>query len=142
LNEIDTGFPEENLTKNRVLAEPVQATTVVVPPESVITVQVKHSHEVIPRRSHLISEILAILSELSGSKPTDIETGEKFLDLGFDSLLLTQANSHFRKKFGVRITFRHLFERTPTIEALATFLDKELPPEAFRPTPAAETPSS
>jgi non-ribosomal peptide synthase protein (TIGR01720 family) len=88
------------------------------------------------RRQRLVSEILATLSELSGSRTTEIATNETFLDLGFDSLLLTQANSQFRRKFGVRITFRHLFEKTPTIDSLAAHLDEELPAEAFRPVVA------
>src|SRR5262249_4960114 len=54
-----------------------------------------------------------------------------FLELGFDSLFLTQANTEFRKKFNVRITFRHLLQEAPTLDALAEFIDNNLPPEAF-----------
>ena len=56
-----------------------------------------------------------------------------FIDLGFDSLFLTQANSQFRKQFGVRITFRQLFEEAPSIESLARFIDAKLPADAFPP---------
>ena len=51
--------------------------------------------------------------------------------MGFDSLFLTQANSEFRKKFKVKITFRQLLQEAPTLDALAQFIDNNLPPEAF-----------
>lgn len=54
-----------------------------------------------------------------------------FLELGFDSLFLTQANSAIRKKFKVKLTFRQLFEEAPTIAALAAYLDRQLPADAY-----------
>ena len=74
----------------------------------------------------------------SGVEAASLDASASFVDLGFDSLFLTQANSQFRKQFGVRITFRQLFEEAPSIEALAAFIDARLSPEALPdPAPAA-----
>ena len=60
-----------------------------------------------------------------------------FLELGFDSLFLTQVAGAFRKEFGVKVTFRQLLEDFATINTLAGHLDAQLPPEAVKPaTPA------
>ena len=72
-----------------------------------------------------------ILSELSGVDPAALDPSASFADLGFDSLFLTQANAQFRKQFGVRITFRQIFEEAPSINSLAGFIDSKLAPDAF-----------
>ena len=59
------------------------------------------------------------------------------LELGLDSLLLTQAATLFQRKFGVRITFRQLMEELSSLDAIASHLDAQLPPEAFAPAAAA-----
>ncbi len=74
-----------------------------------------------------------------------------FLELGFDSLFLTQFSTALQKAFGLRITFRQLFGDLTSIAALGTHLDEKLPAEVQvassesaqeenRPMPA-ETPS-
>ncbi|NNL47056.1 MAG: hypothetical protein HKO76_01660, partial [Acidimicrobiia bacterium] len=73
--------------------------------------------------------LTAILSDLSGLKATDLDRSARFVDLGFDSLFLTQASLQFRKRFGLRITFRQLFEEAPSIETLADYIDSKLPVE-------------
>ena len=40
-----------------------------------------------------------------------------FLEMGFDSLFLTQASLRIKSEFKVRVTFRQLFEDAPTIAA-------------------------
>ena len=66
-----------------------------------------------------------------GSTVADLDVNATFLELGFDSLFLTQANTEFRKKFNVKITFRQLLNEAPTLDALAQFIDSNLRPEAF-----------
>ncbi len=58
-----------------------------------------------------------------------------FLQLGFDSLFLTQATRAFEKTFRVKVTFRQLMEQLSTIENLAKYLDQKLPPESFGEAP-------
>ncbi len=91
------------------------------------------------RRDRIVAQLASILSELSGIEPTALDPKASFADLGFDSLFLTQANAQFRKQFGVRITFRQIFEEAPSIDSLAGFIDGKLAPDAL---PAPEPPAA
>jgi acyl carrier protein len=46
------------------------------------------------------------LHDLSGVPREQLDPAASFLDLGFDSLFLTQARQAFGREFGVKITFR------------------------------------
>ena len=90
----------------------------------------------LPRSDRILDELKNTLHELSGMPLPTIDPHATFLELGFDSLFLAQANGAFKKRFKVKLTTRHLLEKTPTLTALAAHLDTELPPDAF-PAPAA-----
>ena len=83
------------------------------------------------RYDFVVNRLTSILHELSGIPVEDIDANDSFIDMGFDSLFLTQANLRFKKEFKVKITFRQLFEDAPTINALAQFIDDKLPEDAF-----------
>ena len=87
----------------------------------------------ISRKEHLINLIKDILFQLSGLEPEEMESDATFLELGFDSLFLTQAITKFNRKFKLTITFRQLFEEASTIETLAEFVDGELAEGTFMP---------
>jgi amino acid adenylation domain-containing protein/non-ribosomal peptide synthase protein (TIGR01720 family) len=89
------------------------------------------------RRADLIGRLATLFSELSGLPTSDLQPTVPFLELGFDSLFLTQASTAVQKKFGVRITFRQLLEDLATLETLANHLDATLPPEAARASTVA-----
>ena len=102
--------------------------------------------EVAPPRSHRLRvEIARVFAELSGIQTTPEEAEYQFLELGFDSLFLTQATQSLQKAFGVKLTFRQLMEQFSTIASLADHLDSVLPAEAFaavpKPAPAITTQS-
>ena len=79
------------------------------------------------RYEQIIGRILAIIETLSGYNLGENDLDATFLELGFDSLFLTQANTAFTQAFNVKITFRQLFEEAPTIASLARFIDQQLP---------------
>jgi glutamate-1-semialdehyde aminotransferase/aryl carrier-like protein len=89
------------------------------------------------RKDVILRKLNAIIAEMSGIPVDSISPTESFLDLGFDSLFLTQANLRFRKEFKVKITFRQLFDEAPCLDALAEYLDTQLPEEALRDEPDA-----
>ncbi len=72
--------------------------------------------------------------ELSGIDIAADQMDHQFLELGLDSLFLTQATQGLQKKFGVKLTFRQIMEQHSTIASLATYLDSVLPPD---PSPVA-----
>ena len=93
------------------------------------------------RKDRVAAQLTLILSDLSGMEVASLDPTASFVELGFDSLFLTQASAHFRKLFGVRITFRQLFEEAPSIDSLAAYIDSKLPPAAF-PEPEAAPPGT
>ncbi len=88
------------------------------------------------RADRIADRLSELLQKLSGLPAHDIHPTVSFLEMGFDSLFLTQASLRFKNEFKVRITFRQLFEDAPTIEALARYIDGKMPADAM-PAPAA-----
>lgn len=84
------------------------------------------------RRRWIRSYIDEVMHDLGGLEPEDIPGDATFLDLGFDSLFLTQAGLALKKKFGIKVTLRQLLEEAPTPDALARLLDGTLEPQAFK----------
>jgi amino acid adenylation domain-containing protein len=99
-------------------------------------------------------QLLALLESRLGSQlqPEDIE--RSFLELGFDSLALSQLVSKLRQQFGVRVPVRRMFEDLKTPADLARHLlaenatvvkaQTDLPAAAGRGTssPTATTPAA
>ncbi|MEO1260059.1 MAG: amino acid adenylation domain-containing protein [Bacteroidota bacterium] len=90
----------------------------------------------------LVKEIQLSLQELSGMEPADMYPEDTFLELGFDSLFLSQAVIKFNYKFKLKLSFRQLFEEAPTIAALAEWIDQEIPEDQFRPAPKIPVPQT
>ncbi|MEW6352921.1 MAG: amino acid adenylation domain-containing protein [Pseudomonadota bacterium] len=97
--------------------------------EQMIETSVKKSFS---RREKLLPMLQEALSELSGLDITAIGATTTFLEMGFDSLFLTQISHALQKKFNVKVPFRQLLEESATLEALAGYLDRSLPTEALR----------
>jgi amino acid adenylation domain-containing protein len=103
------------------------------------------------RKDRLSDDLRDKLADVSGIDVGPDETTASFVELGFDSLILTQVALALQKAYGVKITFRELIEEHATLERLAAHLDQTLPPEATpltepipspTPTPAAPAPST
>ncbi len=94
--------------------------------------------ESIDRKLRIIGKLQFIFADLSGMEAAQIEPETGFLELGFDSLFLTQARQAIHGEFGLKITFRQLMGELQTVSAIAQFLDERLPAEAL-PAPVAAT---
>jgi amino acid adenylation domain-containing protein len=84
----------------------------------------------IPRKQQFIAQIKDVLENAFGMELPNAKPGMSFIEIGFDSLLLTQVSLLFKKQFSVPVTFRQLNEELCTIELLADYLDKNLPEDA------------
>lgn len=73
----------------------------------------------------LIDRVRQVLEDLSGIPAEDMAEGAGFLELGFDSLLLTQAARELQKNFGVAIAFRDLMQSFPTLGKLVAHLEAQ-----------------
>jgi amino acid adenylation domain-containing protein len=89
------------------------------------------------RKERILTELYDLFEESSGQ---DLRTGaadRTFLELGLDSLFLTQAALHVYKRFGVQVTFRQLMEEVASPDLLATYLDSQMPSEVAPPQKSA-----
>ncbi|MBR8830448.1 MAG: D-alanine--D-alanyl carrier protein ligase [Chroococcopsis gigantea SAG 12.99] len=93
------------------------------------------------RKLHLITLLEEVLESTAGLEAEGIERTATFLDMGLDSLSLTQVALALTKKFSLKITFRSLMEDYPSLATLADFLEEQLPKDAFLPpVPSVMTP--
>lgn len=81
------------------------------------------------RKDRILARLKTVFEDLSGEDVTSTDPSTTFFDLGFDSLLLTQAGQALQKEFGIKITFRQLLKDLDSLGALASHLDETLPPE-------------
>ncbi|MCE0522901.1 MAG: aminotransferase class III-fold pyridoxal phosphate-dependent enzyme [Methylacidiphilales bacterium] len=87
------------------------------------------------------AEVKSVLKNLSGRDLSGIDPSATFFDLGFDSLLLTQASQSLRQKFGIKISFRQLLEDLVSIAAVSNYLDEKIPASQMTaPAPTAPQP--
>lgn len=66
--------------------------------------------------------IAAIFEDLSGLDISSMDAATGFLEMGFDSLFLTQVSQALQSKFGFKITFRQLLDQQSTLETLAVYV--------------------
>ncbi len=78
------------------------------------------------RRGRILKKLESIFEDLSGIDFGAGKAAATFLELGLDSLFLTQVSQALQSKFGIKITFRQLLDQLPTLDALASYLDENL----------------
>jgi iturin family lipopeptide synthetase A len=93
----------------------------------------------IPRKTRLIERVRSTLQQMSGTSLDGVDPAVPFLEIGLDSLLLTQVGTKLQREFGVKVSFRQLMEELSSLDALAAYLDAALPPEA---APIAAAPAA
>ena len=93
------------------------------------------------RRPVIEAELTRLLAEVCGLPEAEIARDTSLLELGLDSLSLTQASLELDRVFAIKLRFRRLMEDLDTVAKLAAHFDAELPAERFQPAPGA-TPSA
>lgn len=66
-----------------------------------------------------LSRVTSLAAELTGFEPADLDPAVPLVELGFDSLVLTQLAQRIRKETGVDFSFRDFFEGYRTLDAVA-----------------------
>ena len=89
------------------------------------------------RISDISTAIAAIFEELSGETPAAADAQTTFLEMGYDSLFLTQVAQKIQSQMKVKITFRQLLGDYSTIPSLAKFLVAQMPAAPPASEPAA-----
>jgi amino acid adenylation domain-containing protein len=88
-----------------------------------------------PRVPALIAQLRTILEDISGLEMEGADPSAPLVELGLDSLSLTQIAIQLKQTFKVNLTFRQLMETYRSLDALAAFLDSQMPASAA-PAPA------
>lgn len=81
------------------------------------------------RNAQLIEHLQTLFCELSGIDAATLDPAASFLDLGLDSLFLTQASGAIQKQFGAKVSLRDLLDDCSTLQALAARLVSVMPAE-------------
>lgn len=87
--------------------------------------------EGVSRTVRIRAALTEIFEELSG---TDVATSDRsttFLEMGFDSLFLTQVTQAIQVKFGLTVAFRQLLGDESTLDELTRYIDGRLPSTVF-----------
>jgi|CZKY01.1.fsa_nt_gi amino acid adenylation domain-containing protein len=95
------------------------------------------------RQTKITKVLSEIFEDLSGVDLSQADGSTSFLEMGFDSLFLTQVTQSLHGKFGLKITFRQLLGDLSTMNALAEYLDGKLPADVLAETapPAVTAPA-
>ena len=84
----------------------------------------------------LVSSLKAMVTELSDIDLSETPSTVSLLELGLDSLFLTQLTQAIRAAYGVKLTFRQIMGEYSTFDALAAHLEAVAPKNKL-PQPAA-----
>jgi amino acid adenylation domain-containing protein len=92
------------------------------------------------RKDVLITRLKEIFEDAAGIEIDTANTSLSFIEIGFDSLSLTQIATNLKKTFNIHITFRKLFEEYNSLQLLAAYLDANLPADVLQPAAIAPSP--
>src|SRR5262249_16612416 len=70
------------------------------------------------RRARLLATVCEVVEEVSGTDVSGADPNTPWLDLGMDSLALTQLALSIQRTTSIKVSFRQVMEQYPTIAAL------------------------
>ena len=79
------------------------------------------------RRPRLAAQLREVFEDVAGFELSESDGDANFIELGLDSLMLTQVALQLQKTFPVKITFRQLMGEYASLDRLAAGLDAQLP---------------
>ena len=105
-----------------------------VRPESFEKVEREESAEISSRAESeeegdvLIQSLAAMISEVYGRDISSYGENSTFIEMGMDSLFLTQVSYKLLEQYKVKVTFGHLLKNYPNLKMLAEFIRKNSSP--------------
>ncbi len=79
----------------------------------------------------VVERLTQLIATTARMEPQDIDPYENLIELGADSIILTDVNSYIREEFGVEIPLTLFFERLTSVAEIAEYLVPQLAPEYF-----------
>ncbi len=99
----------------------------------IIQTKIALAENKIMRKTLLVEKLKKIIEDTSGVDIQSIDAGATFIEIGLDSLLLTQIALVLKKEFSLPISFRQLNEEYNCLNALSNYLDQNLPAHKYQP---------
>ncbi len=135
-------LPEYAFERKRLFIEPAtarNAETAAIPTESTSSLLSSPvMAAVVPQNTRSASSMQAltlavreVFENSSGVEIQDADLATNYLEMGLDSLMLTQVAAALQRKFQVEITFRQLLEDQASVQQLVAWLDQKLPADQF-----------
>ncbi|MDO3641028.1 polyketide synthase [Mucilaginibacter sp. L3T2-6] len=128
---LDAPLPVNGIQQHKIITEPMSVAPIQKEQDQ------KPLQNSLMRKELLTGKLKELFEDASGIEIEGASIHTNFIEIGFDSLLLTQIATNLKKEFNVPITFRKLFEEYNTINSLAAYLDTVLPANAYQSQPAA-----
>ncbi len=89
----------------------------------------------------LLARVRALVEEVSGMEVMDADPATPWLELGLDSLALTQLALQLQRAFAVKVSFRQVMEQFPSMASVAAMLQAAAKPAAAPAAGVAQTPA-
>jgi len=127
-----------NVVPHPAVATAARTTTVLEPvmPQSMPAAAAVPAAPAPGRRERLVGQLRGLFENVAGFDMSDADADTNFIELGLDSLMLTQVAVQLQKTFEVPVNFRQLMGDCSSLDRLAGMLDAALPAEAA-PAPVA-----
>ena len=88
----------------------------------------------------LVKDLKSMVTELSDLDLQSVPESTSFLELGLDSLFLTQLTQAIRARYGVKLSFRQIMGEFSNFSSLAAHLAAAAPAEKLPAPTATSTP--
>lgn len=75
-----------------------------------------------PQKSTITNKLSKIIESVSQLSPDELEPQKHFLELGLDSILLSQVRHSIKSTFGLDIPMNEFFESLTTLELLTNYI--------------------
>src|SRR5262245_15929276 len=82
-------------------------------------------------KEKILSALKTVVNDLTGIQPENVDIHAHFLEVGIDSLTLIQATQMVKELYDVKLSVVQLLEQLTNLDALASYIAQELPPESL-----------
>jgi acyl transferase domain-containing protein/glutamate-1-semialdehyde aminotransferase len=91
------------------------------------------------KENQIKGKVVKIFEESSGLVLTDFDSDMTFIEMGMDSLFLTQISLNLKKEFNTEISFRELVDTISTLDLLTNTLIKKVDSTYFKDVPISSS---
>ncbi|MGG1879491.1 amino acid adenylation domain-containing protein, partial [Paenibacillus cisolokensis] len=88
-------------------------------------------------RNFVVDRLTNMIATIARIDPGSIDPDQNLIELGADSIILTDVNSFIREEFGVEIPLTMFFEQLTSVSEIADYIYPQLTAWSFSPSPAS-----